>query len=142
MDLNGILKVTAEEHATGLQKQLTVENAVSRFRRQSQAGRRRAGVAAAGGRGSSPAPSVQGEGGDSAAGAAADVPADVAAAIDSSSGLISKALGVAAKASAEDRQEIDRLVKDLMEASAARSVPRLKQVGAELEDLVFYLQDA
>ena len=49
---------------------------------------------------------------------------------------------MAAKASEEDRQEIDRLVKDLMEASAARSVPRLKQVGAELEDLVFYLQDA
>ncbi len=38
LDLNGILKVTAEEHATGLQKQLTVENAVSRFRRQSRPG--------------------------------------------------------------------------------------------------------
>ena len=92
---------------------------------------------------SSPAASHPGEGAsDSAAGGAADVPADVAAAIASGSALISKALGVAAKASAEDRQEIDRLVKDLMEASAARSVPRLKQVGAELEDLVFYLQDA
>ena len=66
----------------------------------------------------------------------------MAAAIDNTSSLISKALGVAAKATAEDRQEIDRLVKDLMDASAARSVPRLKQVGAELEDLVFYLQDA
>ena len=40
LDLNGILKVTAEEHATGLQKQLTVENAVSRFRRQSRPGGR------------------------------------------------------------------------------------------------------
>ncbi len=66
----------------------------------------------------------------------------MAAAIDSSSALISKALGMTAKASEEDRQEIDRLVKDLMEASAARSIPRLKQVGAALEDLVFYLQDA
>ena len=74
--------------------------------------------------------------------ATTDVPADVAAAIANGSALISKALGVAAKASEEDRQEIDRLVKDLMEASAARSIPRLKQVEAELEDLVFYLQDA
>ena len=62
--------------------------------------------------------------------------------IDRSSALISKALSVAANASDEDRQEIDRLVKDLEEASAVRSVPQLKQVGAELEDLVFYLQDA
>ena len=36
LDLNGILKVTAEEHATGLQKQLKVENAVSRFRQESR----------------------------------------------------------------------------------------------------------
>ena len=35
LDLNGILKVTAEEHATGLQKQMKIENAVSRFRRES-----------------------------------------------------------------------------------------------------------
>ena len=38
LDLNGILKVTAEEHATGLQKQLKIENAVSRFRRESNQG--------------------------------------------------------------------------------------------------------
>ena len=149
LDLNGILKVTAEEQATGLQKQLTVENAVSRFRRQSR-------PAAAGAASLKPAAEVAapatsdsaaggrapGAGGDSGAGGAADVPADVAAAIDRSSALISKALSVAANASDEDRQEIDRLVKDLEEASAVRSVPRLKQVGAELEDLVFYLQDA
>ncbi len=138
LDLNGILKVTAEEHATGLQKQLKVENAVSRFRQES-----RQDVA-----GSALRPPVDVHSSPVAAqpaavdGSTENVPADVAAAIDNTSSLISKALGVAAKASEEDRQEIDRLVKDLMEASAARSVPRLKQVGAELEDLVFYLQDA
>ena len=107
------------------------------------------GLAEAGGRGCRPATSdsaaggrAPGAGGDSGAGGAADVPANLAAAIDRSSALISKALSVAANASDEDRQEIDRLVKDLEEASAVRSVPRLKQVGAELEDLVFYLQDA
>lgn len=139
LDLNGILKVTAQEHATGLQKELTVENAVSRFRRQSRPAAAGPALQQVVEAVSSPARS------DSAAGGsdmAADVPADVAAAIDSSSVLISKALGMAAKASEEDRQEIDRLIKDLMEASAARSGPRLKQVGAELEDLVFYLQDA
>ncbi len=41
LDLNGILKVTAEEHATGLQKQLKIENAVSRFRRESSQARHR-----------------------------------------------------------------------------------------------------
>ncbi len=140
LDLNGILKVTAEEHATGLQKQLTLENALSRSRRRSQASsageqglRQPVDVA------SSAIASVQGDGGRDPA---ADVPAEVASAVASGSGLISKALGVAAKASAEDKQEIDRLVKDLMDASADRSSPRLKQVEAELEDLVFYLQDA
>jgi molecular chaperone DnaK len=143
LDLNGILKVTAEEHATGLQKQLTVENALSRSRRRSQPGaaglalRPPAEVVA------SPEAGLQGAAiSDVAAGGAADMPPDVAAAIANGSDLISKALGVAAKASVDDRQEIDRLVKDLMDASAARSVPRLKEVGAELEDLVFYLQDA
>ncbi len=147
LDLNGILKVTAEEHATGLQKQLTVENAVSRFRRQSRAGGAVPSAKAVAAVASPPASDSGSRGkelasAESRADGAADVPADVAAAIADGSALISKALGVAAKASAEDRQEIDRLVKDLMEASAARSIPRLKQVEAELEDLVFYLQDA
>ena len=144
LDLNGILKVTAEEHATGLQKQLTLENALSRSRRRSQASpageqalRQPMDVA------SSAVASVQGEGdSDFATVGAADVPAEVASAIAGGSGLISKALDVAAKASAEDKLEIDRLVKDLMDASADRSSPRLKQAEAELEDLVFYLQDA
>ena len=145
LDLNGILKVTAEEQATGLQKQLTIENAVSKFRRESRPGggapaalqaAGRAGGERTGGR-RAPAAAE-----DSGADAAAGLPADVAAAIDSTTTLISKALSAAANASQEDRQEIDRLVKDLMAASAARSVPRLKEVGAELEDLVFYLQDA
>jgi len=136
LDLNGILKVTAEEHATGLQKQLTVENAVSRFRRESQPGGTGTALRQPLDVVSSPTTSDQG------AGSEANVPADVAAAIANSSALISKALGLAGKASEEDRQEIDRLVKDLMEASAARSIPRLEQVGAVLEDLVFYLQDA
>jgi molecular chaperone DnaK len=131
LDLNGILKVTAEEHATGLQKQLTLENAVSRFHQHSRAG----GAAAI-------MPAAVEVVSSLAANSASEVPADVAAAIASGSALVSKALGVAAKASEEDRREIDRLVKDLMQASAARSMPRLKEAEAELEDLVFYLQDA
>jgi molecular chaperone DnaK len=143
LDLNGILKVTAEEHATGLQKQLTLENALSRSRRQGQPGPADQALQPLAEAVSSPATRLQDESGnDSGAAGAADVPADVAAAIANGSDLISKALVVAAKASDEDRQEIDRLVKDLMDASAARSIPRLKQVGAELEDIVFYLQDA
>ena len=33
LDLNGILKVTARERATGLEKQLVIDNAIDRFRR-------------------------------------------------------------------------------------------------------------
>ena len=140
--MNGILKVTAEEHATGLRKQLTLENAVSKFRQQNQPGAAGQALQKAVDLLSPPVPSGPGESGDAAERSDVDVPADVTAAINSSGVLISKALSVAAKASEEDRQEIDRLVKDLMAASAARSIPRLKQVATELEDLVFYLQDA
>jgi molecular chaperone DnaK len=146
LDLNGILKVMAVEQATGLQKQLTVENAVSRFREQSRAGaaghvvRQSVKAISSSATGDSAGHHVLMI--DGAADVSAEIPADVAAAVDSGSALISKALVVAAKASEADRQEIDRLVKDLMDASSARSVPRLKEVEAELEDLVFYLQDA
>jgi molecular chaperone DnaK len=147
LDLNGILRVTAEEHATGLRKQLTLQNAVSRFRQQDQAGGRARDAALAAGQPAKAGTARQALDVSSspvghAALAASTVPAEVAAALQSSTALISKALGASAKASDEDRQEIDRLVKDLMEASAERSIPRLKQVEAQLEDLVFYLQDA
>ncbi len=149
LDLNGILKVTAEEHDTGLQKQLTVENAVSRFRRDPKyRAPGRPGAAAPAlptavrAVASSARDDLEAGGSDVHAAGAADVPADLAAAIANVEKLISKALDVAAKAGDEDRQEIDRLVKDLMDASAARSIPLLKQAEAELEDLVFYLQDA
>src|SRR5206468_4760923 len=34
LNLDGILKVTARERATGLQKQVTIENALARFERE------------------------------------------------------------------------------------------------------------
>jgi molecular chaperone DnaK len=129
LDLNGILKVTAVEHDTGLQKQLQIENAVTRFRRESEA----AELAKSAGQPPRAAKAATGE---------EPTSPDLAAAIERSSTLIAKALSVAAKAGEEDRGEIDRLIKDLTDASAARSVPRLEKVEAELEDLVFYLQDA
>ena len=78
LDLNGILKVTAEEHATGLQKQMKIENAVSRFRRESnqdakQAARLRLALD------------------NRPAGGGAPASADVPAATDRRSALIAKA---------------------------------------------------
>ena len=130
LDLNGILKVTAEEHATGLQKQLKIENAVSRFKREGNQDAKQAARLPL-------ALSSRPAGGDGAP-ASADVPA----ATDRCSALIAKARGLAEKATDQDRSEIDRLIKDLTDASATLSAPRIKQVEAELEDLVFYLQDA
>ncbi len=126
LDLNGILKATAIEHGTGLQKQLKIENAVTRSRPQGKPAERSA----------SQAPAAK-----PAAGGEEPAP-DLAAAIERSSSLIAKALNVVAKAGEEDREEIDRLVKELMDASAARSLPQLEKAETELEDLVFYLQDA
>ena len=41
LDLNGILKVTATERATGLAKHVVIDNAMERFRKQPAQRRRR-----------------------------------------------------------------------------------------------------
>jgi molecular chaperone DnaK len=130
LNLDGILQVTAMERATGLQKQLIIDNAVSRFhaRNLDAAG---AELAPAG----MPQPAT----GVSAAGAV--IPADLAEPLAKSLSLIAQAQRFAPTASPEDQQEIQRLVEQLQAAVAARSLAEIHPIIAQLEDLVFYLQD-
>ncbi len=141
LDLDGILKVTAKERATGLEKQLVIDNPVARFRKSNReaasqrldAAFRAAGMAGAPGL---PAPAVEPES------AADDLPEHLKNLIRRCEGLIAKAQEVAPKATPDDAEEIHRQVQELLAAIAERSDAKIDKGMATLEDLVFYLQDA
>jgi molecular chaperone DnaK len=138
LDLDGILKVTATERATGLAKQLTIDNAITRFR---TANRREAMARLAAAFDSSD---------DAPAGAdrqmppprsAADLPPELKETVARCEALVAKAEKIAPRANPEDAGQILEMVETLREAIADRSPEKIEKIIPELEDLVFYLQD-
>ena len=142
LDLDGILKVSASERATGRQKQLTIDNAVTRFRARNrqEALERIAGTFQAG-LGANPAASGETEGAIGAR-APADLPAEAAELIERCERLIAKSLPLAAQSNPTDAEALRQLVGRLRAAMSRRSQTEMEGTAAELEDLVFYLQDA
>jgi molecular chaperone DnaK len=136
LDLNGILKVTATERATSLARHVTIDNAMERFRtRQRSNALDRLDEMFEG---------LEGPSEDAAEGTAAadeDLPAALREAIDSASALIAKADRVRVGANAEDAAELDAMIADLRAAIDRHSEDDLRKIAAEVEDLVFYLED-
>jgi len=142
LDLDGILTVGAIERVTGLRKQLVIDNAISRFHSsnrdvartrleaafQADADQSPAGLAA------SPAPV--------AAGQDDSMPESWKEAVARCQVLIAKAERIAPDTNAEDREEIGKLVEKLWAAIAEKSTAEVEKNVAQLEDLIFYLQDA
>ncbi len=142
LDLDGILKVSATERATGRQKQLTIDSAVTRFR----AGNRQealcrveamfqpgAGVAPlaaveAAALGAKPAP--------------ASLPLETAQLVERCERLIVKSQQLGQGSNPADAAEMQQLVAQLRAAMAQRSQTEMEGLAVQLEDLVFYLQDA
>jgi molecular chaperone DnaK len=152
LDLDGILKVTATERVTGLEKQLTIDNAVTRFR----AGNRQEALARVQAALLGPA------GADSAAGSAsgaavlvpesppaapgcaspAEPPDEMTRRIQRCRELIAKGGQLAGQAAAADAAQIRATTERLQAAIDNRSQAGMDRAAAELEDLVFYLQDS
>lgn len=133
LNLDGILKVTAVERATSLEKQLTIDNAITRFQATShdEAKAKLAAIFAPG----AEMPS--------AIGVSAEVLApELQQAIEASRQLIAKSRQMAPTANEHDAREIAELIEQLEEAIAERSLPVIKQSREQLEDVLFYLQDA
>lgn len=139
LDLNGILRVTATEKATGLAKQVVIDNAMERFRQRSSAGARDRLDAllpdqvkwslADEERLEEPAekpPMADPELDDSLA---------------SANALLAKSDSLARDANPEDAAEMQRLAAALREAIASRSLAEIERIVPEVEDLVFYLAD-
>jgi molecular chaperone DnaK len=142
LDLDGILKVSAVERATGRQEQLTIDNAITRFR----AGNRQEALARV---------EATFLGGSGAAAAAAEsvatpensvasdsLPAEMVQLIDRCEQLIAKSEQLVEQSNPADAAEMRQLVERLRAAVARRSQADMEGVIAPLEDLVFYLQDA
>ncbi len=155
LTLDGILKVSAREKATGLVKQITIDNAMARYAVSERAGAQARlnrmwadleslmpGVASAepeeafdesttrlpeGAIGLTPEVSEPREGQREAVQARA---------------LLEKADRVRAKASTEDQEELERLAGKVRDTLADSRWPELQTACNDLSDVLFYLEDA
>jgi molecular chaperone DnaK len=139
LNLDGILKVTATERATGLEKQLTLDNAITRFRASNRQ-EAMARLAATFGASDREGPAEAGQP-DAAPDAEAQLPPELKQAIDQAQELIAKAERIAPNVNMEDAEEIRELVGELRAAIAERRRRVIEEILPRLEDLVFYLQD-
>ena len=142
LDLSGILKVTATERATGLARHLVIDNAAERFRqlhRASAIDRIESAFQSAPGWTALETPDEDDEA-ESNPGAA-ELPADLRAALARARDLAAKADQLLPDAPAEDAEELKALLVDLKSAEDRQSVADIERVAAEVEDILFYLDD-
>jgi molecular chaperone DnaK len=147
LDLNGILKVTATERATGLNKHVVIDSATERFRttQRSDAVDRLDAVFGTVQVPDKPIGELTGP--TAEAGAATTSPADdlspnLRLAIESAQALIGKANALLPDANAEDASELRTMIADLRAAIDRRAEDDIRAAFREVEELVFYLEDA
>jgi molecular chaperone DnaK len=138
LDLDGILKVTATERATGLARQVTIDNATERFRKTQRTDaidRIDAAFQTVEGRAALPSPTPPTPSADD------DLPPELRDATKAARDLIVKANRMLPDANPEDASELEALLADLDEAIVRGSVEDIHGVSNEVEDLLFYLED-
>lgn len=129
LDLNGTLKITVVERATSLEKQLTIDNAITRFRANDygEAKERLAQVLGVG---------------NTRFDEAHPVAAPVSARMHRSGRLIQKAQQLVDRAPPEDSAEIRDLTLRLQRACADSDTAEIDELADKLEDVLFYVEDA
>jgi molecular chaperone DnaK len=137
LDLNGILKVTATERATGLAKHVVIDNAMERFRKKqrSDAVDRLESIMGTGGPEGTLGLPAPGE-------AAEEVDPELRSALEAAEAMQAKAQRILPAANAEDADELRAMLEDLRSAVESGQADRIRSVLREVEDLVFYLEDA
>jgi molecular chaperone DnaK len=138
LDLDGILTVTAVEKATGLEENLTIDNAMSRFRSEDhESAKARLDAAFA------EADEVEVEQPQQPAiEPDDDLPPEMKQAIAKANELLAQANRLLADANERDAEDMRELMDQLDVAIQARSAEDISDASAKLDDLVFYLQDA
>jgi molecular chaperone DnaK len=147
LDLNGILRVTATERTTGLAKQVVIDNMMERFRHRERVDALERINALF--TGSNDAGTFEGakQFEDTNDSEAPETMPDAAnsellEAIETANTLIAKSTQIEASASKEDAAEMKGLIQDLRVAVSRNSLDDIHRITSELEDLVFYLNDA
>ncbi|HZT79411.1 MAG TPA: Hsp70 family protein [Gemmataceae bacterium] len=141
LNLDGILKVSAREKATGLQKQVTIENALARYESEEQEAARERLEELWGDE------EVFEEDGEPAAEGAEEVPSLVPGPREGqreavqARALLEKAERLVERASPEDRGEVERLMGKLRAALQDRNWDKVGEASNELADVLFYLDD-
>jgi molecular chaperone DnaK len=151
LDLNGILKVTSREKATGLQKQVTMENALARFERdEREAARERLqrlwlpeeGLGGFGPYEEALEEDLEEAPGEEEVPTLAPGPREGQREAVQARALLEKAERLADRVPEEDRADVDRLCGNLRTALAERQWDRVTEASNELADVLFYLEDA
>jgi molecular chaperone DnaK len=137
LDLNGMLKVTAREKSTGLEKHIVIDNAMSRFeiKEMDAAGERLRLMFGDEERKGGP-----GGGAGEASGAAGALASDPAAqaALD----LVDRARGGLADIPAEDQDEVIELIERVNDALNGGDSAQAAEAARQLEEILFYLEEA
>ncbi len=147
LNLDGMLKVSARERATGLQKQVTIENAFATYEREERdAARERlqdlwdeAGADDLGPEDESDV--IEG------AVAAEELPSLVPGPREGqreavqARALLEKAERLIERAAAEDRADLERLMEKVRTALTDRQWDKVHSASNELADVLFYLED-
>jgi molecular chaperone DnaK len=145
LDLNGILKVTATERATGLAKHVVIDNAMERFRQRQRTDAMDRLEAVLSTVDEAPwqiAGRVGPDADSSWAGGTAELEPALRRAIESAQALSAKAERVLPSANAEDAAELSTMLADLKGAIQRHSEGDIHSSMRRIEDLVFYLEDA
>lgn len=123
LDLNGMLHVSAREKATGLEKSITIKNAIARFEHEAlDTARHR----------------INKLFGQTETAHAADQ-GDTAE-IAEARKLIAKAEALFDKASNEDKEDMIDLIEDINSCIEAGLDNRLREAAAKLADIIYYLE--
>lgn len=126
LDLNGILHVSAREKDTGLEKSITINNAISRFKEQEMedAKARVAALLGLAGGGELVA------GGEAKEGHAEEVKARA---------LVEKAERLLEQANEEDREDMIDLIEAIKDGLAAQDAAAVDSASERLADILYYL---
>ncbi|HEX3146931.1 MAG TPA: Hsp70 family protein [Gemmataceae bacterium] len=162
LTLDGVLKVSAREKATGLVKHITIDNALARFERDERdAATARLEQLWRDSFPDEPEGEIEGEGefdeveaetvsgleldgdGGSASMPLLDTgPREGQREAVQARALLEKAERLHAKASAEDQAELDRLIGNLRTSLEDRNWSKVESASNALADVLFYLEDA
>jgi molecular chaperone DnaK len=141
LNLDGLLRVSARERATGLQKQVTIENALARYEREElDEARERLSVLW----------DDLGNGAEEPAAEEGEEPAELPQLAPGpregqreavqARALMEKAERLLERVQAEDRADVERLMERVRTALTDRQWDRVTQASNELADALFYLE--